>query len=285
MLLVGIDVGKSKHSACFMTVGGEVLRRKFAFENDSEGFSKLEQQAKFFQRGHNLEGLVYGMEPSSVYWQPLYHQLGADGGECVLTNPLWVKRNRQTYTMSPDKNDDKDAYSIGDMLKQGKFSLPLKRPRLYKLLRARLDRYDRLLEDIQRVKARFRLMLGVVFPEVEKYFKQITAESLLYLLEKWPTPAKIMKLAPEELVAEFRAGKMRLARRRILEIHRLAGETIGLTEEGEIYTDEVRFYVRELRRLLGEMLVVVTEVEKICHGNSSISLLLSMKGIGVLTKQ
>ena len=59
MLLVGIDVGKTRHCACFMVSSGKVLRRKFFFTNTIDGFNKLLRQAKFYQKKRVCQGFCF----------------------------------------------------------------------------------------------------------------------------------------------------------------------------------------------------------------------------------
>ena len=79
MLLVGIDVGKTRHCACFMTSSGKVLRRKLFFGNTIDGFNKLLRQTKFYQKNKNLPKVLFGMEPSGYYWVHLYEFLELRG--------------------------------------------------------------------------------------------------------------------------------------------------------------------------------------------------------------
>ena len=79
MLLVGIDIGKTRHCACFMVSTGKLLR-----------------QAKFYQKKMNLPKVLFGMEPSGFYWVHLYESLDLQGKRAVTVSPLAVRRNRET---------------------------------------------------------------------------------------------------------------------------------------------------------------------------------------------
>ena len=65
------------------------------------------------------------MKPSSDYWIHLYEYLDLREKRAVIVSSLIVNHNRETINVSKDKSDSKDAYNIADLMKQGKFYLPI----------------------------------------------------------------------------------------------------------------------------------------------------------------
>jgi transposase len=74
LLTIGIDIGKSSHSACFGT-NSMILSKKFDFANSREGFQKFEANIRTSCRRHSCRQVLVGMEPSGLYWYGLYERL------------------------------------------------------------------------------------------------------------------------------------------------------------------------------------------------------------------
>ena len=123
LLLVGVDIGKSSHSACFGTQAGTVAE-KFEFSNTRDGFDKLEHLIRKLRFETKSKRVLIGMEPSSLYWYSLHQRLQSCGFGGCLVNCLAVRNNRLTMSDGASKTDPKDAHSVFDLLVQGKFFLP-----------------------------------------------------------------------------------------------------------------------------------------------------------------
>ena len=67
------------------------------------------------------------MEPSGIYWQGLYDRRRSCGYDVCLVSCQAVHNNRKAMQEATSKTDEKDAYSVLDLLRQGKFFLPVAR--------------------------------------------------------------------------------------------------------------------------------------------------------------
>ena len=74
-LIIGIDIGKEEHTACFGTANGEALFKRLVFENTIEGFEKLLIQEDALKVIHGLSKVIYGVEPTANYHKPLGEHL------------------------------------------------------------------------------------------------------------------------------------------------------------------------------------------------------------------
>lgn len=84
LLLVGVDVSKSKHDACIGTQAG-VICRKFAFIHCREGFRLFESALRKKMFRHNCKRVLIAMEPSGIYWYALFERLkGCGYGVCLV---------------------------------------------------------------------------------------------------------------------------------------------------------------------------------------------------------
>ena len=83
-LIVGIDIAKDKHHAFFGTPNGKSLWRRLIFTNDIVGYDRLVDQVNTLTTQHQLQQVVFGMEPTSNYHKPLAHWLTQQGYMVVL---------------------------------------------------------------------------------------------------------------------------------------------------------------------------------------------------------
>ena len=70
-LIMGIDVAKETHNAFLGTATGETLYKRLIFENTMEGFEKLLVQVEAVRVQHELNRVVFGVEPTVNYHKPL----------------------------------------------------------------------------------------------------------------------------------------------------------------------------------------------------------------------
>ena len=283
MLLVGIDVGKTRHCACFMVSSGKVLRRKFFFTNTIDGFNKLLRQAKFYQKKESLPRVLFGMESSGQYWIQLYEFLDLQGKRAVTVSPLAVRRNRETIDVSRDKSDPKDAYNVVDLIYQGKFYLPIYRDKQIRQLKRLMQVYHKLMQQKASLRCRLRGVVGYIFPELERYFCDITAKSMVLILENFPFPQWIRKLERKEFTCFLVKRNPRLSWKRAEEIYDLAGRSVGIKGEEEAVFLEIKLLLDELKRTNENIALINTKVNSIVGEREDYALLLTIPGIGPAT--
>jgi len=248
-LLIAVDIGKIRNCACFVSSSGKVLRRRFFFTNTLDGFNSLTRLTKFYQNKEKLPATLFGMEPSGYYWIHLYEYLDLREKRVVTVSPLAVNRNRETINVSKDKSDPKDAYNIADLIKQGKFYLPIYRDKEIRQLKRFMQMYYRLITQKASLRCRLRGVVGYIFPELEQYFTDITAKTILAILEARPFPSQIKRLGKSRFVSFLKQKNPRLPRRRAEGIYERAPSSIGITGEEEAVLFEIRLLLNELRDL------------------------------------
>jgi transposase len=87
-LIVGIDVGKHEHHACFGTATGEILAEPFVFGNHRVGFEQLIARADELEVELELRRAVFGLQPIAVYHKPLLEFLICHEETTVLVPTL-----------------------------------------------------------------------------------------------------------------------------------------------------------------------------------------------------
>ncbi|TET08774.1 IS110 family transposase, partial [Candidatus Aerophobetes bacterium] len=262
---------------------GKVLRRKFFFTNTIDGFNNLMRQTKFYQKKENLPKSLFGMEPSGYYWIQLYEHLTESRKKVVTVSPLAVNRNRETINVSKDKSDPKDAYNIADLMRQGKFYLPIYRDKQMRQLKRLMQIYYRLIAQRASLRCRLRGVVGYIFPELERYFTDITAKSMIIILEDSPFPLEIKKMEKSDFVSFLLGRNPRLSRKRAEEIFKLAHLSVGITGEEKVVSLEIELLLDELKRIEKSIDKINSEAKAIVEEREEYPLLISIPGVGPIT--
>jgi transposase len=279
-LIVGIDVGKDKHHAFFGTATGKTLLRRVIFENNIEGFGKLQSYVNSMKVQQGLPKLVYGVEPTANYHKPLGEHLIKCGFEVVLLAGAAVKKNRELLDGRWDKNDTKDAANVADLISQAKCMYyeypcgPMRDLRGLLSLKRRLKKQ----EHAARVRIRNHL-LAQYFPELDKHFSRMSSCSLGVV--KWCLdPSDIAGMDYDEFVRRVAPGKRTVGQKEHLKrIWKLAFESIGC-EAGEAMQLEAQMMVEELEHIRKAIWKVEERIEDVCLGYPGYSYLLSIPGFG-----
>ncbi|MCP4650268.1 MAG: IS110 family transposase [PVC group bacterium] len=278
-LIVGIDIGKINHHAFLGTATGHKLR-SIVVENSANGFEHLLTMVQFFSDRENLKKIVFGVEPTSVYHKPLSEFLIENGFLLVYAANEAITKNRALLDGRWDKNDNKDAANVADLISQGKcqyYDFPnmnLRDIRSLLLLRKRLKK--------QAHSARIRIRNNLVaqyFPELDKFWNKNERENLAIV--RWClSPHEINKLELEKfytMVAPRYRGQTQY--RRISKIWEMSPYSIGC-RAGQALDLEARILVEGLNRVRSEIIEVEEAIEVMCSCFDEYKLLLTIPGFG-----
>ena len=231
LLLVGVDVSKAKHSACLGTQT-TVSCRQLAFTHTREGFRRFEQTLRAHLVKNKCQRMLIAMEPSGIDWPALYERLKSCGYGVCLVHCQAVRNNRKTMPDGTSKTDEKDAYSIFDLLRQGKFFLPVDRdPELqaaYRLMRRPMA----LKKRVSQLRNHLRAAIHLTFPELNPLVKDLTQPTALRFLQVNPTPTSILRNGQRHFLETWqprsRCGQWRPEK--FQQLYDLAQHSIGLSD-------------------------------------------------------
>ena len=111
-LVVGMDIAKRVHYACFVDERGRVIEKAFAVHQSKEGFEHLYEKIRQTMKEAKKTEVIVGIEPTGHYWMNLANFLDHYGIPLVMVNPMHVKRSKELDDNLPTKNDKKDALVI-----------------------------------------------------------------------------------------------------------------------------------------------------------------------------
>ena len=283
-LVVGIDIGKETHYARAFDCRGIELAKLLIFGNTAEGFERLD---RWMQDTCNQQGkteVIAGFEPTGHYWFTLGDHLKHQGHKLAIVNPFHVKRTKELDDNSPTKNDRKDPKTIAMLVQDGRYREVYIPEDIYQELREAVAERERLQNRLIAINNRVIRWLDIRFPEFTKVFKKWTGKTALLTLQTFPTPAKVLEIGEDKILATWRTKvKRSVGKKRAQALVKAASKSIGRTTgqaaseaslqnllaEYELYHAQ---YER-LEQLMQELLLQVPNAAK----------LLSIKGVGLIT--
>ena len=283
-LIVGMDIAKSTHYACFVDERGRVLEKAFAVHQSREGFEALYQNVLRAMKAHGKTDVIVGIEPTGHYWMNLAYFLDSYGIPLVMVNPLHVKRSKELDDNLQTKNDKKDAVVIARLMKDGRFSYPRILKDIEAELRIGSTLRSKLTEDLSSIKNRIIRWLDRYFPEFTQVYPTF-GKMAFATLEKTPLPQDIVGKTAEELVFLYRQVEgMRapqLPKAKLLVD--VATQSIGLTEGSQMARFEIATLIRQYRLLEEEIEEVNSHLAELAKSTEEYVYLSSVPGIGDAT--
>jgi transposase len=281
LLLIGVDISKAKHDACIGTRNG-IITRKLTFAHCREGFQMFEKAIRKNIFKAKCRRVLIGMEPSGIYWYALYERLKSCGYGVCLVNCQAVSNNRKTMSDGRDKTDEKDAYSIFDLLTQGKFLLPVQRDSELMAAYRMMQRHMALKKRISRLRNQLRQAIHLAFPELNPLIKDLTLPTSLRFLQANPAPRSIRyngrrrfmeKWRPRQRCGQWRPEKLE-------RIYELAGTSIGLKDPHRINEFEIKALAQDLADAVGKARMWLDKAIELVEHRNDYWLLLQMPRIG-----
>lgn len=115
-LVVGIDIAKRVHYACFVDERGRVIEKAFAVHQSKEAFESLYEKIRLTMLETQKTEVIVGIEPTGHYWMNLAYFLDQYGIPLVMVNPMHVKRSKELDDNLQTKNDKKDALVMSSLV-------------------------------------------------------------------------------------------------------------------------------------------------------------------------
>ncbi len=171
MYLVGIDIGKLKHSFCVIEKEtSEVIVKPKFFDNNKDGFDVLQSSIKKLPS----KNILIGMEDTGHYHFALLKFLLDKKYQVALINPVATNLTRKMQG-GISKNDKLDTVTICDVLASNQ------RVKSYRITKVdRFDLYEQkqltrehhnLKEELNQYTNRLQKSIDIVFPEFNSLFK------------------------------------------------------------------------------------------------------------------
>lgn len=230
-LFVGTDLGDKENVAVVQSERGEWLA-KFSFPHTRGGYDYLYRRMNHLMKGADATQVIVGMEPTNYYWKLLVADLEAHGIEYHLVNAYTVKKHREGDQLDRSKDDTRDAYTIGGLSRNGKYTRTRLQRGGYAELRTCATLYHQLRGDLGRQKTLLRTKVGQAYPELTQEFKDLTGLTARAMLRRHACAAVIRGMAVEDFIAAVRADfdGQRLMVSKLRRAHARAAISVGLKD-------------------------------------------------------
>jgi len=284
-LIVGLDIGSEFNAMGFMNKTGEILGRYPKVYNLRVGFEYFKRTIERTKKAHGLKKVLIGMEPTGHYWRKIAYYAKAEGYEVRFIRTTALRHQREVDESSSAKSDIRDAITIANITREGKYIDTVIEDGELRQLRT----LAKMREKIQRwntgTKHRLAAVLDDYFPELKGIFWSMKAKGLWAILERCPYPKDVLKLTVEEITEIIAKSSRRKgeARRKAEEVYKGAQESIGLKYIGIADEYRLKMCLEEIKRSEEELKRVEIEMRKLLRNIPEAEVIQSIPGIGIIT--
>jgi len=284
-LIVGVDIGKAFNAVGFMDKEGNVLGSCAKLYNNREGFEEFINLIEGLKAKHHLRDVLIGMEPTGHYWRKLAYFAKDHGYEVRFVRTMALKHHREIDESSSAKSDQRDALTIANITREGKYIDTVIEDGLLRQLRTLSKARERLLRYSVSAKNSLHAALDDYFPELHEIFWSMGSRSLWAILEQCPFPQDVvlMKLSTlRNLIAQSsrkKAGSAVKAEKLI----EAAQKSIGVKQIGNADRYRVQMCLEEVKRTVLSLKNIDKQLKCLLKETSAASYLMSIPGVGPLS--
>jgi len=284
-LIVGVDVGKSFNALGFMDKEGNVLGSCAKLYNNRDGFEEFINLIEGLKAKHHLRDVLIGMEPTGHYWRKLAYFAKEHGYEVRFVRTTALKHHRELDESSSAKSDQRDALTIANITREGKYIDTVIEDGVLRQLRTLSKARERLLRYSVSAKNSLHAALDDYFPELHEIFWSMGSRSLWTILEQCPFPQDVMLMEVstlQNLIARSsrkKAGSARKAEKLI----EAAQKSIGVKQIGNADRYRVQMCLEEVKRTVMTLKNIDKQLKCLLKETSAASYLMSIPGIGPLS--
>ena len=275
MFLVGIDIGKFKHSFCLVDKEtGEIVIEPMFFENNKGGFDILLSSIKKISKNN----LLIGMEDIGHYPLNLLKFLLDKQYQVALINPIATNLTRKMQGCIT-KNDKLDTLTICDVLSSNQ---RMKSFRITKL--NRFDLYEQkqltrehhnLKESLNQYSNRLQKCIDIVFPEFNSLFKSKYGVVYMNVLREFGSADAIAHTDIRTLRKCFDIGRGMRISLTPEKLKEAAKNSIGFPSLSEVL--QIKHLVAQIELLNEQIAEIDKKIEEFSVNNNSP--ILSIPGI------
>jgi hypothetical protein len=285
-MFVGVDLALDRNVAVVLTEQAERLTR-FRFPNNRDGYDYFYRRIEDMRERRQLSAVLVGMEPTNYFWKLLagdIEQHRPDYGY-RLVNPYTVKKHREGSQLDRSKDDNRDAFFIGDLLRTGKYTETRLLHGAYAELRQYVILRSRLQRDVRRQKIIIRNLSGQLFPELSQVFRNPTGETAAAMLREHAVAVEVRRMSQEAFIAGVRASfrGQRLQITKLRRVHALAERSVGLVDGVQALQLALRTHIETHWMLQQQLKEVNTALVNLFLSLPESKYLLSVPGLGVIS--
>lgn len=242
---VGVDTARYGHRVTFLREDKQPAAKALNVLESREGYSLLKQSLERLYAKHSDAQFHVRIDAAGQYAQNLQTYLES------LDLPLSIsvgepKRNKDYHkAVSPKRStDDTESYAMARYAIVERPSPTLRVPEEFYVLREIISRLEGLVKDTTRSINRLHNILARVFPELATIVNDVSATSILKMLQKYPTAKRVAaaRLESVKQIPWLRPDKAEA-------IHQAAKQSVG-SLHGDLAESLVRQSVERVEQCL-----------------------------------
>ncbi|MBI5032840.1 MAG: IS110 family transposase [Chloroflexi bacterium] len=279
-LFAGVDLSLDDLVVVVLDPTAKRLDR-FRSDNNAVGYADFRHRAQRVVEKHHAPGLLIGMEPTNYYWKQFGYDLEQHHLPFRLVNALTVKRHREGDQLDRSKDDWRDAFTIADLLRQGKFTETRLPHGVYAELQTGYVAYQRLRRDRGRQTTLLVNTVRQLFPEFDQVFKDVSGATAAAIIESGLLPRVISTGSEAVFLASVRSHFTghRLSVRQVRQRYALAKEAYGCPEATTALRLMAQQHVEAIRLLDLQAKQLLDDLVRLFHTLPEAPYLLSIQGL------
>ena len=284
-LVIGMDIGCEFNAMCLMSKEGTILGRYPKIYNSRKGFDYFHGVIESMKKKRGFTDVLIGMEPTGHYWRKIAFFAMEKNYEVRFIRTTALKHQRELDESSSAKNDVRDAYTIANIVREGKYIDTVIEDGAFRQLRTLAHTRERVQRISTGAKHALKGVLEDYFPELKSIFWSMKAKGLLALLAQCPFPEDVLAITPDmvtEIIAHSTRRKAK-AREKALMIYEAAQQSVGLKRIGQADRHRVATYLSEIRHSEGQLKEIELQMKTLLQKSPCAEYILSIPGIGVVT--
>lgn len=272
---VGIDNANLTHSVSIIDENGNFLKG-FEIENNNSGFQKLKKDLI------DYSDLVIALE---LPHGPLVDFLRDLPYKQFALNPLKIKRFKEAYSVSGNKNDAVDSNAIAQYIR---FNEKKSREMIFnsnevETLKLLGISHERMKKEHTRYTNRLLFIFRQYFPLYDSLFSESAPKILLKMVLKYPIWSKLQVESPDSLKKFFISNKYcngKYIEKRLKKIHDYVHNVAGEVETALSF--EATTIANILLMLKSQIEEIEKEMAKITNNHTLGKIFDSLPGAGIL---
>ena len=284
-LVVGVDIGRQFNAVGFMNKEGKVLGKYPKVYNSRAGFDYFVKIVEETKAKHGLTDVLIGLEPTGHYWRNLAYFAKSRGYAVRFIRTTALKHQRELDESSSAKNDLRDAITLTNITREGKYIDTVIEDGIYRQLSTLCKVRERIKRYNVGSKNTLAAALDDYFPELRKIFWSTNSRGLWAILERCPFPEDLLKVKVSKIrnIIAKSSRRSKTAYDKAVELHRAAKESIGLKNIGISDRYRIKICLQEVKRTEEMLKEIQNEMKGLLNQIPYAQYILSIHGIGPLS--
>jgi transposase len=278
-----IDVSKSSSFATAFVSHNKPYSRPFSFNHNKQGLSSATKVLSELELSSCIKPNVV-LEATGNYSKPLTQYFNNLGYKVFVLNPLQTSMHKKK-SMRKVKTDPIDTYRIAQVYYMNDCQPQINQAQEYEELRNLSRQWDGINSLFTETQLRYRSILELVFPNLDKVFHDPCCPTAIELIDKHPTPKAILSANREDLLNILKISKhsKEWCEAKLQLLLAAAKDSLPYDYAQQSNIQVLKSYMTLLKTYQKVLADIRAEILTRAGNLSEFSLLLSIPGVGEIT--